>query len=126
MQEASIQSSEREQAAMNAERDISDCYKAEAMKPHVGECFEGVVSGVTHYGLYVQLENTVEGLLRSDALSEHALTLTEGISLSDPLTGQVWRLGDTLRVQLAAADIPSGNIDFVLTQNDVVDDALSE
>lgn len=126
VQEASIQSSEREQAAMNAERDISDCYKAEAMKPHVGECFEGVVSGVTHYGLYVQLENTVEGLLRSDALSEHALTLTEGISLSDPLTGQVWRLGDTLRVQLAAADIPSGNIDFVLTQNDVVDDALSE
>lgn len=68
----------------------------------------------------------MEGLLRSDALSEHALTLTEGISLSDPLTGQVWRLGDTLRVQLAAADIPSGNIDFVLTQNDVVDDALSE
>ena len=69
VQEASIQSSEREQAAMNAERDISDCYKAEAMKPHVGECFEGVVSGVTHYGLYVQLENTVEGLLRSYALS---------------------------------------------------------
>ena len=126
VQEASVQSSEREQAAMNAERSIADCYKAEAMKPHVGERFEGVISGVTQYGLYVQLENTVEGLLRSDALSEHPLTLTDGICLSDPLSGQVWRLGDPISVLLAACDIPSGHIDFVLPKQTGEGNALSE
>ena len=111
---------------MNAERSIADCYKAEAMKPHVGEQFEGVISGVTQYGLYVQLENTVEGLLRSDALSEHPLTLTDGICLSDPLSGQVWRLGDPISVLLAACDIPSGHIDFVLPKQTSEGNALSE
>ena len=68
----------------------------------------------------------MEGLLRSDALSEHPLTLTDGICLSDPLSGQVWRLGEPISVLLAACDIPSGHIDFVLPKQTSEGNALSE
>jgi ribonuclease R len=62
---ASARSSEREQKAMNAERDCESCYKAEYMKAFVGRRFEGVISAVASHGLYVELENTVEGLVRA-------------------------------------------------------------
>ena len=110
------QSSEREQAAMTAERDIADCYKAEAMQAHIGEEYEAVVSGVTSFGIYAELPNTVEGLIRSDRLSEHALTLTAGMCLSDPLSGQSWKLGDVVRVRVEAADTASGHVDFSLVR----------
>ncbi len=110
--QAAEQSSEREQAAMNAERSITDCYKAEAMRAHLGDEFEGVVSGVTSFGLYVELPNTVEGLIRAERLSDHPLTLTGGMCLSDALSGRSWKLGDRLRVRLTAADVAAGHVDF--------------
>ena len=62
--EASVQSSEREVLAMTVERDVEDCYKAEYMRRFEGEEFDGMISSVTQFGLYVELENTVTGLLR--------------------------------------------------------------
>lgn len=110
--EASAQSSARELSAMRAERDIEACYKAEFMRDKVGQEFEGVVSSVTSFGLYVELADTVEGLVRVQTLSEHGLTLTQGVSLRDPVAGKVWRLGDAMRVRLTAVEVSTGNLDF--------------
>lgn len=112
-EKASIQSSEREVAAMTAERDIEDCYKAEYLHSHLGENFDGIIAGVTNFGVYVELPNTCQGLVRADALSAGPLTLAEGMALRDAAAGKSWKLGDALRVKLAAADIASGNVDFV-------------
>lgn len=112
-EKASTQSSEREVAAMTAERDIEDCYKAEYLRGHLGETFDGVISGVTNFGIYVELPNTCEGLVRAGALSAAPLTLTEGMALRDAASGKSWGLGDAIRVKLAAADVASGNVDFL-------------
>ena len=75
--EASVQSSEREVLAMTAERDVEDCYKAEYMRRFEGEEFDGVISSVTQFGLYVELPNTVEGLVRAQALSENEMCIRD-------------------------------------------------
>ncbi len=112
--DASRQSSEREVSAMQAERSIESCYKAEYMTGHVGEEFTAVVSGVTPQGLYVQLPNTVEGLVATARLCRGEPVLVEGISYSDPLTGRSWRLGDTVQVRCIGAGIAAGHVDFEL------------
>ncbi len=117
--EASQQASACEVRAMTLERAIENCYKAEAMRRFVGDpdgVFEGVIAAVTSFGAYVELPNTVEGLVRAAALSEHPLTLTEGCALRDALTGQSWRIGDALRVRVAAVDVSCGQVDFVPAQ----------
>ena len=115
--EASQQASLCEVRAMQVERDAERCYKAEYMRRFTGDAagvvWEGVIASVTQFGAYVELPNTVEGLVRAAALSEHPLTLTEGCALYDAQTGQSWRVGDTLRVCAAAVDVSCGQIDFV-------------
>lgn len=113
-QAASLQSSQRELAAMQAEREIESCYKAEYMKPRVGQTFTGVVSGVAPHGLYVQLPNTVEGMIRAENLSRSPLNLIEGVALSDPLTGRLWQLGSEVQVKCTGASVPAGTVDFEL------------
>ncbi len=110
--EASVQSSECELRAMKAERDIDDCYKAEYMQQFIGEEFDAVVSSVTSFGLYVELPNTVEGLVRADALSTRELQLIDGVALAEPSGGRRWAVGDSMRVTLAGVDIAAGNVDF--------------
>lgn len=114
---AAQQSSLCEVRAMQLERDAEDCYKAEYMRRFAGDAengvWEGVISSVTPFGAYVELPNTVEGLVRAAALSEHPLTLTEGALLYDAQTGQSWRIGDKLRVRVAAVDVSCGQIDFI-------------
>lgn len=111
---AAIQSSERELVAQQIERDCDDCYKAEYMKQFIGQVFEGTVVSVVPYGLYIALSNTVEGLLRASALSEHRLELREGVALYEPYSGQEYRVGGVLQVRVAAVDVSQGNVDFVL------------
>ncbi len=113
-QTASLQSSQREVAAMQAEREIEACYKAEYMKPRVGQVFAGVVSGVAPHGLYVQLPNTVEGMIRAENLAKGPLNLIEGVALSDPLTGRLWQLGSEVQVKCTGVSVPAGNVDFEL------------
>lgn len=110
---ASLQSSDCEVTAMQSERAAEDCYKAEYMRRFIGEALDGVISSVTSFGVYVELPNTVEGLVRADALSDRPLLLTEGVSLADPVAGRKWRLGDVLRVRVTAVDVAQGNVDFV-------------
>ncbi|MDL2327628.1 ribonuclease R [Ruminococcaceae bacterium OttesenSCG-928-A11] len=110
---AAAKSSEREQLAVQIERDCDDSYKAEYMKQFVGQSFDAVVVSVTSFGLYVGLPNTVEGLVHITKLSDHRLELQDGVCLMDPVTGASFRVGDAMRVQLVGVDISQGNLDFV-------------
>lgn len=111
--EAARQSSECEVTAMQTERDITDCYKAEFMHSKLGEEFDGVISSVTSFGVYVELPNTVEGLVRAQELSQSELTLVDGVCLQDASTGRRWQIGDSMRVKLASVDVAQGHIDFI-------------
>lgn len=62
---------------MNIERNCEDCYKAEYMQQHIGEIFKGLISSVTEYGFYVELENTVEGLVHVNSLPEEIIFMTD-------------------------------------------------
>ncbi|MEG1381749.1 MAG: ribonuclease R [Ruthenibacterium sp.] len=111
-QNVSKQASECEVIAMRVERDAEDCYKAEYMKQFIGSDFTAVISSVTSFGVYVELDNTIEGLVRAAALSPRPLTLVEGVCLKDAAGGKSWRLGDVIKVKLAAVDVSHGNLDF--------------
>lgn len=113
-QAAAEQSSAREVLAMQTERGAEDCYKAEYMRAHVGERFTGVVSSVAPHGLYVELPNTVEGLIHAADLCKAEPVLVEGVRLSDPLSGQSWALGDEIQVRVSRVDVGLGNVDFEL------------
>lgn len=115
VQKAAVQSSERELAAMNAEREIEKCYLAEYMQGHIGETFEGIVSGVARFGLFVTLANGVEGFLPAGALPDDEYLFDEK---KMTLTGQrrkaLFSFGMPLTVVCVAADHTSGQVDFRL------------
>lgn len=112
---AALQSSERELAAMSAEREIEKCYMAEFMSGHIGDTFPGVISGVTKFGLFVSLANGVEGLLPVTALPDDRYEYDEvRMTLTAPHTGQVYSFGMSLEVICIGANAGSGQIDFVL------------
>ena len=112
--EAAGHTSEREVLAMTSERDADDCYKAEYMADKVGQEFEGTISSVTNFGIYIELDNTVEGLVHVSRLSTNQMTLANGMSLVDSLTGKSYRIGDSVKVKLIGVSISAGNVDFEL------------
>ena len=111
--QVSQQASSQEVKAQKVERGAEDCYKAEYMRGHLGEVFEGVISGVTAHGLYVELPNTVEGLVHASHLCQGQPVLVEGVRFADPLTGASWSMGDTMKVQVVKADVALGKVDFI-------------
>ena len=111
-EDVSKQASEREVIAMQIERKAEDCYKAEYARRHLGECYEGRISGVTQRGLFIELENGVEGFVPASSLTATGTMLTEGVRLSDPVSGKNWNLGDTMMITIVRADVNLGKIDF--------------
>ena len=109
---ASKQSSEREVIAMQIERKAEDCYKAEYARRHLGECYEGTISGVTPRGLFIELDNGVEGFVPASSLTPSGTSLTEGVRLTDPASGKTWSLGDKMMITIVRADVNLGKIDF--------------
>ena len=109
---ASKQSSEREVIAMQIERKAEDCYKAEYARRHLGECYEGTISGVTQRGLFIELDNGVEGFVPASSLTPSGTSLTEGVRLTDPASGKSWSLGDKMMITIVRADVNLGKIDF--------------
>lgn len=101
---------------MTAERQCEDCYKAEYMAGYLGKIFTGVISSVTEFGVYIELPNTVEGLVRTELLSDAAgvpLSYDDVASLCDPLGKRRFTVGDSLTIQVASCDISAGFINFV-------------
>jgi len=109
--QAADKSSEREAAADGAERSADDVYKAAYMKRHYGEEFDAVISGVTSFGVFAELANTAEGLIRIDNL-EHGLKFAEDKYLLYSKKAS-YRMGDKIRVKVVRCDVESGKIEFV-------------
>jgi ribonuclease R len=110
---AAVQSSERELAATNAEREIEKCYLAEYMQGHIDEEFDGIVSGVTRFGLFVSLRNGAEGLVPAAALPDDEYVYDEErMTLTGRSTKAVFSFGLNLRVVCVAADQSTGQVDF--------------
>lgn len=112
--ESANHSTETELTAMKVERDCEDCYKAEYMSSHLGEEFTGVISSATEFGFYVELPNTVEGLVHADSLTDGIYEFDGVVSYRSLTSGKKYTVGDEVKVICAKADVSSGNIDFSL------------
>jgi ribonuclease R len=111
--------SERERAAEEAERETEDLKKVEYMKAHEGEIFEGVIANVTNFGMFIEMENTIEGLVRMSNMEDDYYIYNEKqFCLVGERTRKTYRIGDVVRVKLAKADIATRKIDFVLVENE--------
>lgn len=115
---ASERSSSAELTAAAVERECEDCYKAEYMKKHIGESFTAKISGVTEYGFYAELPNSVEGLVHIRTLPEGEYDYCEPVALTEKFSGVSYELGNTVQVVCASVDVSSGNIDFVLDEEE--------
>lgn len=111
-QRASEQSSKQEVAAVRIERDVEDLYKAEYMHSRLGEVYMGTVAGITPRGIFVELENTVEGFVPAAQLCKGEPQVIDGVSMLDPLTGRSWMLGTSMKVRVAGADVALGRVNF--------------
>ncbi len=111
--EVSIQSSERERNAELAEREVNDMKMAEYMMQFVGETFKGVVSSVTSFGMFVELENTIEGLVRMENLDDDYYHFDESrMQLVGERTKKVYALGDSVEVVVTGASPELRQVDF--------------
>ena len=88
------------------------------MKQHIGETFTAKISGVTEYGFYAELPNTVEGLVHIRTLPEGEYDYTEPVALTEKFSGVSYKLGDTVQVTCASVNVSEGTIDFVLDDPD--------
>ena len=112
---ASTQSSERERAAELAERDVHDFYKACYMADKVGQEFDGVVSSVTSFGMFVELENTVEGLIRlANMRDDYYIYNQETYTIMGERSHKTFKIGDTVRIKVDNVNVDFREIDFAL------------
>lgn len=112
--EAAARASSTELVSVNAERDCEKFYMAEYIKNHIGEEFEGIISGVINNGFFVELPNTVEGRVDTTALPTGIYEVRDNIALVDTLSGKAYTIGDPVKIVVAGANVSSGLIDFAL------------
>lgn len=108
-------SSERERVAQKVERDAEKIKKAEYMQKKIGEQYDGVVSGVTQFGMFVELENTVEGLIRFEDLGNEYFDYDDQRkTLRGEKSNKIYRVGDKVRIEVKSSDKTTRRIDFKL------------
>ena len=108
-------SSKKERDSVECEREVDDMKKAEYMEKHVGETYEGMISSIMSFGMFVELPNLVEGLIRLDDLVDDHYTFDEStISLIGKKNKRGYRLGDNVGVIVKAANKEARTVDFVL------------
>ncbi len=114
-QKAAQHSSECEINAMEAEREVEDMKKAEYMENHVGFEYDGVISSITNFGFYVELENGIEGLVRlSDLDDDYYIFNEQNLSLTGEHSSKEYHIGDLVRIVVSRASKASRQIDFDL------------
>lgn len=113
MEEASNQCSQRERIAVEAERDVDDMKKAEYMERYIGKKYTGVISGITKFGIFVELDNTVEGLAHVSSLQDDYYHYDDaGHCLIGERTGKKYRMGQKVLVKCVDANRFKRQIDF--------------
>ena len=111
--QAAVQCSTKERTAEEAEREVVKLKKAEYMRGHIGEEYEGVISGVTRWGIYVELPNTVEGLVHvADMRDDHYEFIEQDYELAGVHTGRTYKLGQSVKVRVTGADKVQRTVDF--------------
>ncbi len=114
---ASKQSSEMERKAQDAEREVDDLKKAEYMKDRIGEEFEGIISSVTSFGIFIELSNTIEGLVHITDLNDDYYIFNEAhLSLVGERTKKMYKLGDKVKVECIKVDITNREVFFRITE----------
>jgi len=112
---AAVQSSEMERVAQEAEREVDDLKKAQYMSERIGEEYDGIVSSVTSFGMFVELENTIEGLVHISALTDDYYVYDEKfLSLIGERTKKIYKLGDEVRIRVDRVNLDSHEIYFQL------------
>ena len=115
LENVALQSSLTERRAQEAERDTDKLKMAEYMAARIGTEYEGVISGVTGWGFYVELENTIEGLVHVSTLEgDYYRFDEENYCLTGEVTKREFTLGQRVRIRVADADTETRTIDFVL------------
>ena len=111
-------SSEREVASINAERDVNDMKMAEYMESHIGEIYDGIISSVTNFGFFVELDNLIEGLVHISTLKgDYYNYVPELLSLIGKSTKKTYRVGDKITIKVVNASKESALIDFEIVSD---------
>lgn len=114
-QEAADLSSAAERQAIDVERQVEKLKKAEYMSGYIGRVFDGIISGATGFGIYVQLENTVEGLVRIETLKDDYYDhIKEKYAIMGRRTGKTYKLGDKVTIIVESVDVERREINFLL------------
>ena len=109
------QSSEREQAAVDAEREVTDMKMAEYMEKHIGEEYEGIITGVEKFGFFVELDNLIEGMVRVSSIKGDYYTYVEELlCLIGKNSKKRYTMGDKVKIKVVAASKEARTIDFEL------------
>lgn len=115
MQDVADKASALERKAIDIEREVDDMKMAEYMEDHIGEVYEGIISSVTNFGMFVELPNTIEGLVRMEDLSDDYYFYDEvNLQLIGKRTGKHFKMSDKVKVKVANASKREKNIDFVI------------
>jgi ribonuclease R len=115
--EVANHSSKTERRAEEAEREVEKLKKVEYMMDHIGETFEGVISGVTSWGMYVELPNTIEGMIRvSEMNDDYYIYDEEHYQMVGEHTRKIYKLGQLVKVEVVNADKLLRTIDFALVE----------
>jgi ribonuclease R len=105
--------SSRERKSIDAERAVDDLKKTEYMEERVGDTFDAVVSSVTSFGMFIQLENTVEGLIHISNMKDDYYEFDEkSMSMHGRSTGKIFKVGQPIQVKLIRRDVEHRQIDF--------------
>lgn len=117
MPEIARHTSIRERVAVDAEREVDDLKKAEFMQDKIGEEFVGVISSVTNFGLFVELENTVEGLIHVSYMTDDYYYFDErSYALVGERTGNIYRIGQEVEVRVVSVNLDERVVDFEFVQ----------
>ncbi|HOJ09240.1 MAG TPA: ribonuclease R [Clostridiales bacterium] len=115
LQELARMCSERERAADDAEQAVDDLKKAEYMEQFIGETFEGIITGITNFGMFIELDNTVEGVVRLSSMYDDYYYLDDmRYLLLGEKTGKQYRIGDAIKVKVVKTDKIARQIEFEL------------
>lgn len=119
--------SQNERRAQEAEREVEKLKKVQYMSKRIGEVFEGIVSGVTGYGMYVELPNTIEGMVRIASIPDDFYIYNEEeMSIVGKNTGKIYTMGQNVMVKVVYVDKLLRTIDFELVEEELVDTEYDE
>lgn len=115
--EVASSTSQSERRADEAEREVDKLKKVEYMSRHIGEFYEGVISGITNWGMYVELPNTCEGMIRLQSMNDYYVFDENKYELVGEMTKQTFRLGEKIHIYVADADKVMRTVDFLLADD---------